>query len=98
MDQPPIAEVPVTYTPMGPHRTVSTTTTYSYDTRAEKAANIKMVGDELLAATGSVVFTTWNIIGYTSGGMDMPGMGGADFGRKVGDKMYHGIDYLRTHW
>jgi hypothetical protein len=70
--------------------TTTTTIITPGNNKAEQAAGVKMVADELLAATGSVVGFTLGLFG---GSPFLGAESGEEVGRNLGDAMYSA-----SHW
>jgi len=67
-----------------------TTNIYTYDTKFDQAMHIKGVADEFLAATGTVLGVTASLFGRSSGGIPT----GAEQGRRLGDALWTGANWL----
>ena len=77
-----------------PLRTTTTTTIFTPgNNKLEQAMQVKMVADELLAATGTVVGTTLALFA-SPGAVYLGASSGEQAGRNIGNVMWRGINWL----
>lgn len=92
--------------PWNPGRTTTTTTHFtSGNNNLDQAMKVKMVADELLAATGTVTGATYGFFAWaaaptlrTPHQIKAGAESGEIIGRSIGNLMYYGIDSTLNNW